>query len=280
MSAQAAQSSTTSQPAAAASNTMTVVQSVPQAVQMPQVPLDPEFIRHQKTNSLQMLDSELKMVKERTKAEFESQKQVILMRAEHDLAITGAAIEQSKQQQLFSLDQQHQQRKMEIQQKAQEQRMQIETTANQLIMTARQQQMEKEMSERMAKLQAALPPQPQQFVSTQPGSNSYVPPPVNGQVVNGNVTYTTVGGSIPAGVSSIHQQGPIATTQYLPSYHTGVPMATYGTFNGGLPAPTYSYYSSVIPAPQGQVHVVQSNGASQQQQQAGNNAAQQQQNQH
>jgi len=122
-----------------------------------QIYIDPETIKHQKTSSLSLLDNQVAIIKDRSKAEYENQKQAILMKAEHELGIASATIEQSKSQSLFALDQQHQQRKLEIEQRAQEQKMQIESTASQLSMQAQQQRLQREMQEKLAKIQQSIP---------------------------------------------------------------------------------------------------------------------------
>jgi hypothetical protein len=114
--------------------------------------IDPEILRSQKQQSLTMLDNQMSIAKDRARAEFEAQKQATIMKAEHELSMATASMEQSKVQSLFALDQQFQQRRMEIEQRAQEQRLQIEATASSLLMTAEQQRLEKEMQEKMAKV--------------------------------------------------------------------------------------------------------------------------------
>lgn len=121
-----------------------------------QIYIDPEIVRSQKTQSLSMLDNQLTIAKDRAKAEYEAQKQAISMKSEHDLSMANASIEQSKVQALFALDQQFQQRRMEIEQRAQEQKLQIEATSSQLLMTAEQQRLEKDMQEKMAKVYGNL----------------------------------------------------------------------------------------------------------------------------
>ena len=118
--------------------------------------IDPEILRSQKQQSLTMLDNQMSIAKDRARAEFEAQKQATIMKAEHDLSMTTASMEQSKVQSLFALDQQFQQRRMEIEQRAQEQRLQIEATASSLLMTAEQQRLEKEMQEKMAKVYGSM----------------------------------------------------------------------------------------------------------------------------
>ena len=121
-----------------------------------QIYIDPEIVRSQKSQSLTMLDNQMGIAKDRAKAEFDAQKQAIAMKSDHDLSMANASIEQSKVQALFALDQQFQQRRMEIEQRAQEQKLQIEATASQLLMTAEQQRLEKEMTEKMAKVYGSL----------------------------------------------------------------------------------------------------------------------------
>ena len=125
---------------------------------LPQVYVDPETIQQQKESSIAMIDSQAKIAKDRTKAEYDSQVQSVSMRAEIETQNAVSAIEQAKYQALFALDQQHQQRKLEIEQRSQEQRLQIEATSSQLIMQAQQQKLQKEMEEKLAKLQANMPP--------------------------------------------------------------------------------------------------------------------------
>jgi hypothetical protein len=122
-----------------------------------QVYIDPELVKTQKNQSITMIDNQLAIARERAKAEYEAQKQAIAMKAEHDMSMATASIEQSKVQSLFALDQQFQQRRMEIEQRAQEQKLQIESTASQLLMTAEQQRLEKDMQEKMAKVYGSMP---------------------------------------------------------------------------------------------------------------------------
>ena len=118
--------------------------------------IDPEILRSQKQQSLTMLDNQMSIAKDRARAEFEAQKQATVMKAEHDLSMATASMEQSKVQSLFALDQQFQQRRMEIEQRAQEQRLQIEATASSLLMTAEQQRLEKDMQEKMARVYGSM----------------------------------------------------------------------------------------------------------------------------
>ena len=122
-----------------------------------QVYVDPDTISHQKKSSLALVEDQVRMAKQRAATEYEMQKHAILMKAEHDLKLTQCAMEQSEAQSLFAIDQEYQQRKLEIEQKAQEQRMQIETTASQLILTAQQQRMQRDMEKKLAELQSQLP---------------------------------------------------------------------------------------------------------------------------
>ena len=119
--------------------------------------VDPDTIQHQKKSSLTLVEDQVRMAKQRAATEYEMQKHAILMKAEHDLKLTQCAMEQSEAQSLFAIDQEYQQRKLEIEQKAQEQRMQIETTASQLILTAQQQRMQRDMERKLAELQSQLP---------------------------------------------------------------------------------------------------------------------------
>ena len=122
-----------------------------------QVYIDPELVKTQKNQSITMIDNQLTIARERAKAEYEAQKQAIAMKADHDMSMATASIEQSKVQSLFALDQQFQQRRMEIEQRAQEQKLQIESTSSQLMMTAEQQRLEKDMQEKMAKVYGSMP---------------------------------------------------------------------------------------------------------------------------
>jgi hypothetical protein len=189
-----------------------------QAYPQQQVYIDPETIKHQKTSSLNMLEQHAALAKDRSKAEYEAQRQAIIMKAEHEISITAASIEQSKAQALFALDQQHQQRRMEIEQRAQEQRMQIEATASQLTMTAQQQKLQRDMAEKMAKMQAAIPPQYQQYQQypaflPQGPTYSYTPA-VQGQQQGQLQTQAQ-----PQQVYSYAQQSqPMYTYSSLPSY--------------------------------------------------------------
>ena len=119
--------------------------------------VDPDTINHQKKSSLSLVEDQVRMAKQRAATEYEMQKHAIVMKAEHDLKLTQCAMEQSEAQSLFAIDQEYQQRKLEIEQKAQEQRMQIETTASQLILTAQQQRMQRDMEKKLAELQSQLP---------------------------------------------------------------------------------------------------------------------------
>jgi hypothetical protein len=116
--------------------------------------LDPEIIKSQKDQSVLILENQAQLAKDRARAEYEAQKQSITMKADHDVSLAVASIEQSKVQHLFALDQQFQQRRMEIDQRAQEQKIQIESAASQLLMSAEQQKLENAMNEKLAKLGA------------------------------------------------------------------------------------------------------------------------------
>ncbi len=122
-----------------------------------QMYIDPEIVKAQKNQALSMLDNHVAIAKDRVKAEYDAQKQAVNMKADHDLNMTQANIDQSKIQSLFALDQQFQQRRMEIEQRAQEQKLQIEATSSQLVMTAEQQRLEREMQEKMAKVYGSMP---------------------------------------------------------------------------------------------------------------------------
>lgn len=123
-----------------------------------QVYIDPESVKTQKDAALAMIQAQANLARDRCTAELESHKSSILMKAQHDMAIAEASIEQSRNQALFALDQQHQQRRLEIEQKSQEQKMQIEATSSQLILQAQQQRLQREMTERMVRLQTQQPP--------------------------------------------------------------------------------------------------------------------------
>lgn len=137
-------------------NQLTGVGDLSQSVQR-QVFIDPETIKNQLANAISFIDRQISLYKDRSKTEYESQKQAIGMKAEHEVGMVVASIEQSKQQSLFALDQQHQQRILEIEQRAQEQRMQIEATASQLILQSQQQRLQREMQEKLMKLQQSMP---------------------------------------------------------------------------------------------------------------------------
>lgn len=117
-----------------------------------QVYIDSETISSQRESAISSVESQAEIAKTQAKAEYEAQKAALQMRFEREIAIAEAAIEQSKQRAIFVLEQQHQQRKLEIEQKSQEQRLQIEAAANEMIMQSQQQRLDKEMSERFAKL--------------------------------------------------------------------------------------------------------------------------------
>ncbi|KAF4717946.1 hypothetical protein FOZ63_002973 [Perkinsus olseni] len=58
---------------------------------VPQVYMDPESIKHQKTQSLSMLDSQLGMAKDSAKNEYDQAKQSINMKANYDLQTTTSS---------------------------------------------------------------------------------------------------------------------------------------------------------------------------------------------
>lgn len=118
-----------------------------------QVYVDPETLKHQKSSSLHILDDQVRMAKDRAASEYEMQRSSIILKADHDMKVTECTVKQAETQALFAIDQEFQQRRMEIEQKATEQRMQIESTASQLILTAHQQRMERDMQDRLSKLQ-------------------------------------------------------------------------------------------------------------------------------
>ena len=112
--------------------------------------VDQDTVKQQKTNAYEMVDLEADAAKERTKAEYESSKIAIEMRANHELEIAQVNLDQSRQQALFALDQQHGQRRLEIEQRAQEQRLSIETASRQLLLQAQEQRLNKELSQKLA----------------------------------------------------------------------------------------------------------------------------------
>ena len=114
--------------------------------------IDLETVKQQKANAFEMVDLEADAARERAKAEFESNRVAIEMRANHELEIAQVNLEQSRQQSLFSLDQQHAQRRLEIEQRAQEQRLSIETAARQLLLQAQEQRMNKELNEKLVNI--------------------------------------------------------------------------------------------------------------------------------
>jgi len=118
----------------------------------PNIFIDLDTVKQQKRNAFEMVDLEADASKERAKAEFESNRVAIEMRANHESEIAQVNLEQSKQQALFSLDQQHAQRRLEIEQRAQEQRLSIETAARQLMLQAQEQRMNKELNEKLVNI--------------------------------------------------------------------------------------------------------------------------------
>jgi hypothetical protein len=111
-----------------------------------------DTVKQQRINAYEMVDLEAEAAKERTKAEYESNKIAIEMRANHELEIAQVNLEQSRQQALFALDQQHAQRRLEIEQRAQEQRLSIETAARQLLLQAQEQRLNKELHQKLASI--------------------------------------------------------------------------------------------------------------------------------
>ncbi|EER11010.1 conserved hypothetical protein [Perkinsus marinus ATCC 50983] len=225
---------------------------------LPQVYMDPDSIKHQKTQSLSMLDSQLGMAKDSAKNEFEQAKQSINMKANYDLQTTTSAIEQSRAQALFALEQQHQQRRMEIEQRAQEQRMQIEATASQLCMQAQQQKLQKEMADKMAKLQQQQAAEQQKQQQQQQQATSYVPAQTTSYIPQ-YVTSQT-GSYVPPQTVQYVTSGPSTAGQQT-TYSSAAPGVTY-SYGGGYPGasagvPSFGTYNMQLPQ-YGQPQVVSS----------------------
>ena len=119
--------------------------------------VDPATLKHQKTASLTVLDDQVALAKSRAQSEYEMQRQAIILKADHELKILECTAQQSQAQQLFAVDQEFQSRRMEIETKAQEQRMQIEQMSSQLLLTAQQQRVDRDIEERMNRLQGSIP---------------------------------------------------------------------------------------------------------------------------